>query len=206
MPLSEPLESTLAAWAESAPTARRQEALSPLADWIRERATRCERADLVFVCTHNSRRSHIAQLWAQAAAYHCGLANVVTWSGGTEATAFNPRAVRALRDAGFGLEDSGQRRSGENIVYRADCGEGYATQELFSKVYSDDSNPQADFAAVMVCDSADAACPLVPGAALRIALPFVDPKRADDAPDEAAVYAASAVEIGQAMAWLMRAV
>ena len=204
MPLFEPLHAQLSQWSTEAPPTERQAALEPLAEWTAARAAAGAQADIIFVCTHNSRRSHISQIWAQAAAHHAGLSHVVTWSGGTEATAFNPRAVQAMRGVGVGLDDTGRRTSGENIIYRATYGAELATQDLFSKVYSDPANPQNDFAAVMVCDSADAACPVVLGADLRVALPFVDPKRADDTAEEAEVYAESAQDIGQTVAWLMR--
>lgn len=204
MPLFTPLKEQLSKWSDETPTTARQEALEPLARWIGARTAQGKRANIIFVCTHNSRRSHISQIWAQAAAHHMGLSHVVTWSGGTEATAFNPRAVRAMRDAGVRLEDTGRRVSGENVVYRATYGAELDEQDLFSKVYTDLANPQEGFAAVMVCDSADAACPLVIGADLRVRLPFIDPKRADDTPEEALIYAESAQEIGLAVAWLMR--
>jgi arsenate reductase (thioredoxin) len=54
-----------------------------------------------FICTHNSRRSHIAHLWAWAAAEHFGVRPFESYSGGVEVTAFNPRAVEAMRRAGF---------------------------------------------------------------------------------------------------------
>ena len=204
MPLLDPLKKQLEAWSDEAPSPDRQAALAPLISWIRRRASESMAADIIFVCTHNSRRSHISQLWAQAAAHHAGLSHVVTWSGGTEATAFNPRAVRAMRGVGFMLTDTGERRSSDNVLYKASYGEGHTAQRLFSKVYSDPSNPQAGFAAVMVCDSADAACPVVSGADQRTRLPFVDPKRSDGTDEEAEIYTQSCLEIGLTMAWLMR--
>ena len=46
----------------------------------------------------------------------------------------------------------------------------------FSKHYGDPANPQQGFAALMVCGEADAACPFVKGAALRVSMPYLDPK------------------------------
>ena len=204
MPLFESLQQQLSLWAELSPSLDRQEALKPLAAWIAERAKADAQADLIFVCTHNSRRSHIAQIWAQAAAFFSGLSHVVTWSGGTEATAFNPRAVKAMSQQGVRLVETGRQISEGNIIYRATYGTDLREQELYSKLYSDPANPQEGFAAVMVCDSADEACPLVAGAELRVSLPFVDPKRSDDTVEEEDVHTESAQEIGLVMAWLMR--
>jgi hypothetical protein len=81
--------------------AERKEQLRTLALYVRGRVEADLPAKLTFICTHNSRRSHIAQLWAAAGAAYYGVPNVATFSGGTEATAFNPRAVAALERAGF---------------------------------------------------------------------------------------------------------
>lgn len=197
MPIHDTLGEQARSWAAIMPTPEQQAALRPLIRWLQEQ----EVADILFVCTHNSRRSHIAQLWAQAAAHALGVDGVTTWSGGTEATAFNPRAVRMMRAAGFQLE--GRPGEGGNVRYAVSYGERLPGQVAFSKVYSDPTNPQKGFAAVMVCDSADEACPVVFGAALRVSLPFVDPKRSDGTPAEAQTYADSGQEIGQVMAWLM---
>lgn len=197
----------LDAWAsEGKPAtvdADRAASLEVLADWIAEQKAKAQPAHLLFVCTHNSRRSHMSQLWAAAAAAHHGVGHVQTWSGGTEATAFNPRSVRALRSHGFEITESGEVLGERNVVYatRFDGGE---PARSFSKKYGHPSNPSEGFAAIMVCSEADAACPIVDGADLRIGLPFIDPKASDDTPEESATYAAKSEEIGREMAWLMR--
>src|ERR1044072_3652347 len=71
-------------------------------------------ARMTFICTHNSRRSHLSQIWAQTAAYYYGLDKVQAFSGGTEATACNCRTVAAMRTAGFNIEDATR---GDNPVY-----------------------------------------------------------------------------------------
>jgi hypothetical protein len=58
----------------------------------------------------------------------------------------------------------------------------------FSKSYEDASNPQQGYCAVMTCSHADENCPLIPGAALRISLPFEDPKAFDGTNEETARY------------------
>lgn len=183
--------------------ADRQAALVEVADWIRSQRDAGAPAHLTFVCTHNSRRSHMAQLWAQAAAVHQGLDHVHAWSGGTEATAFNPRAVSALVAHGMDITPSGEVIGDANVVYTTRLGPGLPPLRSFSKTFADPFNPQSDFAAVMVCSSADASCPYVEGAALRIAVPYLDPKASDGTPEEAATYGAKSLEIGAEMAWLM---
>ena len=169
---------------ELIPTARRA-TLDGLAHFVAERCRAGERADLIFICTHNSRRSHMAQLWSQAAAHRFGVTGVATYSGGTEATAFNPRAVAALERAGFLIEAT---TAGANPVYAVRYNADMAPMECFSKVYDQPPNPTEDFCAVMTCGEAEAACPIVFGAEERISLPYDDPKAADGSAEETTVY------------------
>ena len=101
-------------------------------------------ADLIFVCTHNSRRSHMSQLWAQAAALSQGL-DIKAYSAGTETTAFNPRAVKALKTHGFQIDESNEVLDDGNIVYDVDFGEGHPTVKNFSMKISDPSNLDRGF-------------------------------------------------------------
>ena len=82
----------------------RRKILAQLTSFIQTKAKKNEPIELVFICTHNSRRSHISQIWAQAAAAYYDINHVVSYSGGTEATAFNPRAVKAMSHAGFRIK------------------------------------------------------------------------------------------------------
>ena len=149
--------------------------------------------DLNFICTHNSRRSHIAQFWAQAAAAYYGIKNVHCFSGGTEATAFNPRAVKAMQDAGFSITKT---KEGENPVYEVRYADGEKPVIAFSKTYDDPFNLTKDFAAIMTCSQADENCPLVLGASERIALTYNDPKEFDGTPQETEKYAERVHQIG----------
>lgn len=163
----------------------RKAILRRLADFIREQGQAGRQAQLTVICTHNSRRSHIGQLWAAAAAAWCGLEVVKSFSGGTEATAFHPNAVAALQRAGFEIS---RKAEGKNPVYEARYSGERPALEVFSKRFGDDANPDKGFAAIMVCSEADEACPFVPGAAIRLSLPFEDPKRADGTPEEEQAY------------------
>lgn len=176
----------------------RRERLEELAAFVRERAAKEALAPMTFICTHNSRRSHISQLWAATAAAFYGHDHVRTYSGGTEATAFNPRAVAAMERAGFAIENPG----GENPRYRVRFADNAPPEECFSKVYDDPANPAQGYAAVMTCSQANEACPVVTGAAIRVAVPWEDPKVADDTPEEAARYDERARQIAGEMFYL----
>lgn len=172
----------------------RRRTLDRLATFVGE----SDPAALTFICTHNSRRSHLAEQWASVAARYYGLERVATYSGGTEATAFNPRAIAALERAGFEISSP----EGDNPRHEVSVGPGL-TRVAFSKTFADEANPSEGFAAVMTCSDADRSCPFVEGAALRVALPYVDPKEADDTPAEASRYDERSRQIASEMFYLM---
>lgn len=179
--------------------AARREQLAELATYIAERQNAARPAKLNFVCTHNSRRSHLAQLLAAAAADYCGI-QLATFSSGAEATAFNPRAVAAIERAGFKVAKTS---AGENPLYQVTIADEKPAMVCFSKLIDDAPNPAEGFAAIMVCDHADAACPTVPGAERRFAIRYVDPKAADDTPAEAATYDERVAQIAREMLYTM---
>jgi protein-tyrosine-phosphatase len=179
----------------------RREDLDSFVVWLRQRRAEEKPWHLTFICTHNSRRSQFAQVWAKVAAVYYGL-EVETYSGGTEVTACNHRTIRALERAGLVLA-AVQHRPGladNNPLYRLQYAPKAEPLSLFSKLYSDSSNPQSDFTAILVCSSADEACPLVPGAALRFYHGYDDPKRSDGSAEEATSYDATCRLI--ALEWL----
>ncbi len=151
-----------------------------------------------FICTHNSRRSHIAQLWAWAAAEHFGVRPFESYSGGVEVTAFNPRAVAAMRRAGFIIGEA----VGDNPRYLIRLEASGPAIECWSKTYDDPANPSKDFIAVMVCTDAERNCPFVAGASHRVSLSFEDPKASDGTAQETQVYDERVGEIGREMAFL----
>lgn len=177
----------------------RKEILNRIAAFVKERVLADRPAHLVFICTHNSRRSHIAQLWAAAAAAYYGIQGVQTYSGGTEITAFNPSAVKALQEAGFQIRVV---KDGNNPLYEVSLGSDLPLINSFSKKFSDAPNPSSDFAAIMTCNSADEGCPYVPGAVCRIATPFNDPKAADGTPQQEEVYAERCKDIAVEMVYV----
>lgn len=171
----------------------RQELLNRLTSYLVQKLANNEPISLNFICTHNSRRSHLGQIWAAVAAAYFGFENVATFSGGTESTAFNPRAVAALEKAGFEIKNPG----GENPHYEVRFALDTPPLICFSKTYDDPANPKTKFAAIMTCSDADENCPFIPGAELRLPLTYEDPKIADDTPEEAAHYNERLRQIGR---------
>lgn len=155
-----------------------------LSDWITGRLTRGEEAPVVFICTHNSRRSVFAQCWMAALAQAYGLDGIRSFSGGTEETAVALPALRSLARAGFAVDTA----SGENPRHRVVFSHEREPLSLYSKLYQDTANPSEGFAAVLLCDSADVGCPVVRGASARLYLPFADPKVSDGTAAEDNTY------------------
>jgi arsenate reductase (thioredoxin) len=173
----------------------RKQVLTQLSNSIKEKRVFKKPVQLNFICTHNSRRSHIAQIWAQTATYHYGIENVNCYSGGTEATAVSPNVISALRNAGFRISVA---KEGANPTYNIQVSDNHSIN-VFSKHFNDPANPSNDFVAVMVCSDADKNCPLVPGASERIAITYNDPKASDGTPNESAAYQQTVDEIGREM-------
>lgn len=174
----------------------RKKLLQELADFVKEKLGADQKSLLNFICTHNSRRSHIAQLWAQAAAYYYNIPNVECFSGGTEATAFNPRAVSGIQNAGFKITEV---KPGNNPKYEVQFSNAAPAVLAFSKKYDDPFNPNKNFAAIMTCSHADENCPIVSGASMRIAVTYDDPKDFDGTSREEAMYKERTLQIGREM-------
>ena len=57
--------------------------------------------NLNFICTHNSRRSQLAQVWSSYASSYFKLNKIESFSGGTEVSAFFRNTVKTLQEVGF---------------------------------------------------------------------------------------------------------
>ena len=164
----------------------RKELLTKISDYIQTKKDANLPINLMYVCTHNSRRSHFGQIWAAVAASYFGIENVQTFSGGTEATAFNPNAIQALKETGFEITTE---ELNTNPIYKV----AFGTNKLhfttcFSKVYDDSFNPSCNFAAIMTCSDAEQNCPFIHGVELRIGTTYSDPKAFDRTPQQAEKY------------------
>jgi protein-tyrosine-phosphatase len=168
----------------------RKRLLREITDYVRSRLDARQPARLTFICTHNSRRSHLSQIWAAVAADHYGIRDVEVFSGGTEATAFAPQAIAAIERAGLKVSTPPitTPTDASNLRHEVRYQDPGRVLLCFSKVYHDAPNPGRDYCAVMTCTHADANCPVVFGATVRVAVPFEDPKAADGSPNESATY------------------
>jgi arsenate reductase len=170
----------------------RKAILQPLIDFIQKKTTNNQDIRINFICTHNSRRSHLSQVWAQTMASYFNIKQVFCYSGGTEATALFPMAAETLKNSGFEIEKISE---GKNPVYSIKYSENAHPIIGFSKKLDDDFNPKSEFAAIMTCNSANEACPFVAGAEKRIPITFEDPKAFDNTPQQAAKYHERSLQI-----------
>lgn len=174
----------------------RKRLLQPISEYVRKRHTAGDDVRLNMICTHNSRRSHLAQVWAQTAAAYYHFKNVHCYSGGTQETALYPAVAESLARSGFHVTRIG---SGPNPVYAFQYDQNDPPIIGFSKKYGHPFNPQSGFAAVMTCSQADGDCPLIPGADARFSLPYEDPKISDGTPGQGEVYAQRSLQIATEM-------
>jgi len=184
-------------------TTDRKALLDELSIYVAGKLRSSKQVDLLFICTHNSRRSHLAQVWARAASQYYKIQGINTHSGGTQVTAFNKNAVNALRKAGFKIF---LEKDGANPMYKIKFGRNTPSVICFSKVYSHKKNPQENFVAVMTCSAADEACPVIKGAYYRTSITYEDPKKYDGTAQVEAAYERTSLEIGREMFYVFKRV
>lgn len=174
----------------------RRTVLQPLTDYIQNKMESDQTVRLNFICTHNSRRSHLSQIWAQTMAFYFGIKNVFCYSGGTEATAMFPKVAETLSKQGFQIQKLSET---ENPVYAVKYAENENPVICFSKEYSNEFNPKKEFGAIMTCNNADEGCPLVMGAEARFPIKYDDPKTSDNTPEQTQVYTERSLQIAAEM-------
>lgn len=201
------LYSTIVETIESLDTATispsRKMQLQPLIDYIQEKYDQSEIIQLQFICTHNSRRSHLTQIWAQTLAAFYQVPMVSSYSAGTVVTALYPQVAKTLSAQGFIIFSLSET---ENPVYGIRYAEDHPPVIGFSKTMDHVFNPKKNFAAIMTCSHADENCPFVPGAAQRISLPFDDPKAYDDTPLKATKYQERSLQIANELNYVFSSI
>lgn len=177
----------------------RKAILKPLIDFISEKKSQNKPIRINFICTHNSRRSHLGQIWAQTMANYFTIDNVTTYSGGTETTAMFPKVGETLVKQGFEIQKISETN---NPVYAIKFDENSHPIIAFSKKYSDDFNPKSDFAAIMTCSHADGNCPFIAGAEKRIPITYDDPKLFDNTDQQNQKYEERSIQIATEMKYI----
>lgn len=174
----------------------RKEVLQPLIEFVREKVSGREQVRLNFICTHNSRRSHLSQVWAQTMAAYFTIPKVYCYSGGTEATAVFPMVLETLQDLGYHV---GKLGGSDNLVYSIKYGPNEVPIIGFSKTFDHPFNPETGFAAIMTCSQADEGCPFVAGAEKRVPVTYDDPKAFDGSSQQTEKYRERSLQIASEM-------
>ena len=174
----------------------RKEILEPLISYIQQKVNEGKEVNLNFICTHNSRRSHLTQVWAQAAAAFFTIPGVHSYSGGTETTALFPKIAETLAEQGFTVFSIA---ISDNPIYAIKYDDNTLPVIGFSKKYDSPFNPVSGFAAIMTCSQADGGYPFIPGAEKRIPITFEDPKVSDNTPEQTGVYTKRSLQIAEEM-------
>ncbi|MWB96331.1 protein-tyrosine-phosphatase [Flavobacterium sp. GA093] len=190
------IEQTVSSFNFNEITAERKNILKPLIEFIQLKVDNQEDIRLNLICTHNSRRSHLSQVWGQTAAHYYGIQNVFCYSGGTEATAMFSKVAETLTKTGFKIQKLSEEN---NPVYAIKFTENQAPIIGFSKTYDDSFNPESGFAAIMTCSQADGGCPFIAGAEKRIPITFEDPKAFDNTPQQDEKYQERSLQIATEM-------
>ncbi|SDL67074.1 arsenate reductase [Kriegella aquimaris] len=177
----------------------RKETLQPLIGFIQDKVDTKQEIRINFICTHNSRRSHLSQVWAQTLAAYFNIQNVFCYSGGTESTALFPMVAETLRKTGFQVQTISE---GKNPVYTIKYGANEHPVIGFSKKLDDEFNPKSGFAAIMTCSQADGGCPFIVGAEKRIPITFEDPKVFDNTPQQSEKYNERSLQIATELCYV----
>ena len=172
----------------------RKSLLQELIDYIKSKREKGQPIRLNFICTHNSRRSQLAQIWAQTASDYFEIP-AFCYSGGVEVTACNERTIHSLERSGFIISKHGH----SNPIYFILQDKDTRPIIVFSKLYDDVINPHGNFATIMTCSHADENCPFIPGAEARIPVRYEDPKEFDDTDLESTKYDQRSQQIASEM-------
>ncbi len=174
----------------------RKAIMQPLIDFVQQKVHSGQEINLNFICTHNSRRSHLSQVWAQVASAYYHIPYVHCYSGGTEETSLFPKVSEILTNQGFSIFKIADNN---NPVYAIKYSDNALPIIGFSKKYDNPFNPVSAFAAIMTCSQADGGCPFIAGAEKRIPITFEDPKISDGTPEQTKVYAERSLQMATEM-------
>lgn len=177
-------------------TSAREKALEPLVVYMKQKIKNNQPVNLNFICTHNSRRSHLAQVWAQVAAAYYHIEKVHCYSGGTEETSLFFKIVETLETQGFQIT---KMKGSSNPIHAIKYDDNSLPIIAFSKKYDDAFNPTSEYAAIMTCSQANSGCPFIAGAQQQIPITYEDPKISDGTKQQNKVYEKASIEIATEM-------
>jgi arsenate reductase len=125
---------------------------------IAEEAPAARRKRVLFLCTHNSSRSQMAEGFLHAR----GGDRFAAFSAGTHPRSVHPLAIRAMAEVGIDISEAA----------------GHRAKSI------DEFSGQSPDLVVTVCDDAAEACPFFPGAKQQAHWSFPDPSAAAGTEEE----------------------
>ena len=128
---------------------------------------------IVFICTHNSRRSQFCETWSKVLANRYGL-NISFSSAGTTKTSVYKEVINSLKRAGVDINEKGIL----NIEGKSSI--------LYSKTLDDIKENK--FISITNCKDAERNCPLDPRSQLNLNIFYDDPKKFDGMENEKKEY------------------
>lgn len=182
-------------------TAKRKEELKHLAELIVSEYDDYGEVDIIVICTENSLRSQLVQLWVKSISENYNLDFLNAFSGGTKVTSFNSNMVNALSDYGFSIEKLNDIENPGYLISQSE--DDKSTDVMFSKLYDDEFNPEYDFIALIVCDVAAENCPVVEDSSHRLVLPYENVKQFDNTEEQLDKYKEKIEEIGREMMFMI---
>ena len=155
----------------------RKRILVEIINYIQSKIDLEKEINLNFICTHNSRRSHFSQIWAQVLSDYFKIKKFKSFSGGTISTEIAENVINSLIKCGFRLNSKIRKK---NLIYKLSYSDHLNEISCFSKKFNDKVNPKKNFVALMTCSSAEKNCPFIMGADKIISIPYEDPKIFDN--------------------------
>ena len=128
---------------------------------------------IVFICTHNSRRSQLCEVWGSILSKRFNL-DLSFFSAGTEKTEVCGEAIKSLERAGMDFTIVGNNILIQNKI------------ELHSKTL--DEIKEDEFISLITCSDAEKNCPIDPRSKKNIKLFYDDPKKYDGTKEESDEY------------------
>ena len=177
-----------------------RQSLEQIGDYLLQKLQSNKDAKVLLISRHNSRRSHMGQLWLMTAAEYYGIGNVATFSGGIEPTELDSRVIRALKKCGFKISTT--KRS-ENPTYLTSNGPGNSYM-VFAKQYNGGQNPTSDFIAVVLSEVVNKKLETIPGADKKVPMLYEDLENFDGSPEEERKYDEGCRQIARAMFYVMQ--
>lgn len=163
----------------------RRKNLQSIAQFIKSELQKNKSVNLNFICSQNSRRSQLAQVWCNYAIEYYNLKGVQSFSGGTKVGSFYRNTVKTLQQVGFKFQIiEFSHQNPHYIITSKDCVKSIIG---FSKLYDNEHNKKP-FIAITLCENAELECPIITGAVKRFYLPFISPKIYDSTLYQAEKY------------------